>query len=138
MSTIQILIRENDAEWIKGSSMLGEKALHKDEELVYFKILYDKRKEGKGIAYILKFIPPAGKMIKTVAKAMSEENVYIISGSMRNKRGEITMTPGDFALNETGHPHSQFVAEESAALVVCSGDKDELLDFGVVDIENGI
>lgn len=135
MSTKQILIRENNLEWTKGSSMLGDKALYEGKELVYFKILSDKRKEGKGIAYLVKFVPPAGKMIKTVAKARSEENVYIISGSMRNKRGETMMTPGDFALNETGHPHSQFVAEESAALVVCSGEIDGQIDFGVVDIE---
>lgn len=134
MSTKQILIRENDTEWTKGSSMLGDKCLYEGKELAYFKILSDKRKEGKGIAYMLKFVPPEGKMIKTVAKARSEENVYIIKGNMRDKRGDIKMTPNDYALNETGHPHSQFVMDESIALVICSGDIDKTIDFGVVDI----
>ncbi|MHB8232221.1 MAG: cupin domain-containing protein [bacterium] len=138
MTTKQILIRENDMGWTNGSAIMGDKCLYEGKELAYFKILSDKRKEGKGITYLLKFVPPKGKMIKTVAKARSEENVYIIKGDMRDKRGEIKMTEGDYALNETGHPHSQFVMDESVALVVCSGDIDEIIDFGVVDIEHGV
>lgn len=135
MPTKQILIRERDIDWTKGSAILGDKCLYEGSELAYFKILSDKRKEGKGIAYLIKFVPPEGKMIKTVAKARSEENVYITKGNMRDKRGEIKMVEGDYALNETGHPHSQFVFEESIALVICSGEIDETIDFGVVDIE---
>ena len=99
------------------------------------KILSDRRGDGGGIAYLVKFSPPAGKLIKLVAVARSDEHVYILAGGYCNKAGEQLRWPGDYGLNPNGHPHSAFIGEETVNLAVYTGEPDEVLECTVIDPE---
>jgi len=99
------------------------------------KILSDRRGDGGGIAYLVKFSPPAGKLIKLVAIARSDEHVYILAGGYCNKAGEQLRWPGDYGLNPKGHPHSAFIGEETVNLAVYAGEPDEVLECTVIDPE---
>jgi hypothetical protein len=60
------------AEWSPGSPLYGAAAVYEGRELVEVKVLSDRRAEGGGIAFLVKFMPPAGKLIKIVAVARSD------------------------------------------------------------------
>ena len=82
-----------------------------------------------------KIVPPPGKLIKIVAVARSEEHVITLSGGRATKSGRPVAAPGDYALNPTGQPHSAMIATETTALVICSGEADEVQSIEVVDLD---
>jgi len=44
-------------------------------------------------------------------------------------------TAGRYGLNSTGQPHSAMIADETVALVIYTGEPDEIRSMEVVDIE---
>ncbi len=129
-----IHVRTNEANWIPASRSLGEDALYEGRELAYLAVLSDRRAEGGGIAYLLKITPPPGKLVRAIAVARSDENVYLLEGGYTNKAGELIHFPGDCLLNPEGHPHGFFTSVETIELVICRGEPDEIREFGVADI----
>jgi len=122
------------ADWTPGSPVYGPGSIYQDRELVQLKILSDRRAEGGGIAYLVRFTPPEGKVIKIVAVARSDEHVFNLEGGPGTKGGRQLRRPGDYTLNPKGQPHSAFIATESTSLVVYSGEPDEIRSIEVVDI----
>ena len=122
-------------DWTPGSIFYGPDAVHEGRELVELKILSDRRGQGGGIAWIVRFRPPPGKLIKIVAIARSEEHVFPLSGGRATKHGAPVGFTGGYALNTTGQPHSAFIAEETESLVVYSGEPDEICEMSVVSAE---
>jgi len=47
----------------------GRAAIYEGKEVVQLKVLSDRRDQGGGIAWLVKFAPPPGKLIKIVAIA---------------------------------------------------------------------
>ena len=91
---------------------------------------------GGGLAVLSKICPPPGKMVKTVAVARSEEHVFNLRGGRVNKSGKPIEAPGDsYTLNPTGQPHSAMIATENIALVIYSGETDDVKSVEIVDIE---
>lgn len=129
-----IQVKKNEVNWVPASKSLGERALYEGRELANMAILSDRRGEGGGIAYMLKIMPPRGKLVRAIAVSRSDENVFLLEGGYTNKAGEMIHFPGDYMLNPEGHPHGFFTSVETVALVVCRGDSDEIRDFGVADI----
>ena len=127
-------VNTETAEWAPGSPIYGADAIYRGEELVRLKHLSDRRAEGGGIAYIAKFLPPPGKAIKIVAVARSDEHVFNLKGGQGTKSGRKLRFSGDYALNTSGQPHSAFVSAETIALVVYTGEPDEIKSISVVDI----
>ncbi|MGH7934001.1 MAG: hypothetical protein ACREQN_12675 [Candidatus Binataceae bacterium] len=127
------LLSTPQREWTPGSWLYGENSIHEGVELVRVKILSDRRAEGGGMAYIVKFTPPAGKLIKLVAIARSDEHVYILEGGYCNHAGEQIRFAGDYGLNPNGKPHSAFIARETVGLAVYSGEPDEVREFAIVE-----
>ncbi|MGH8012387.1 MAG: hypothetical protein ACREQ4_07805, partial [Candidatus Binataceae bacterium] len=115
--------------WTPGSPLYGADSVHDGHELVHLKVLSDRRADGQGIAFIVKFSPPEGKLIKLVAVARSEEHVYILEGGYCNHAGEQIRFPNDYGMNPTGKPHSAFIGQETTALAVYSGEPDEVRQF---------
>ena len=75
-------------------------------------------------------------MVKTVAVARSEEHVFNLRGGRLNKSGKPIEAPGNsYTLNPTGQPHSAMIATENIALVIYSGETDDLKSVEIVDIE---
>lgn len=120
-------------EWAPGSALYGHASIHDGRELVHVKVLADRRADGGGIAFLVKFTPPQGKLIKLVAVARSDEHVYLLEGGYCNKSGTQLRFPGDYAFNPTGHPHSAFVGMQVVSLVVYTGDTDQIRTFEVID-----
>jgi len=121
--------------WSPGIEMYGAGAFHDGEPILELKTLSDRRAEGGGIAYLLRATPPAGKLIKIIAVARSEEHIFNLSGGKANKAGRPTSAAGGYALNPTGQPHSGMIAAPSISLVIYSGEPDEVKSVEVLDIE---
>jgi hypothetical protein len=120
--------------WQAGTEMYGDGAFHDGKPVLELKTLSDRRGEGGGVAYLLHAIPPAGKLIKIVAVARSDEHVFNLSGGRANKAGEPVSAPGGYALNPKGQPHSAMIATETTSLVVYAGEPDEVRSVEIVDI----
>lgn len=129
-----IEVHNGNAQWIPASRIIGEAALHGGREIAYQAVLSDRRSEGGGIAYLLRLVPPPGKLVRAIAVARSDEHVYLLKGGYSNKAGELVHFPADYILNPEGHPHGFFASVETEVLVICRGEPDEIREFGVVDL----
>jgi len=127
-----INVRTPDADWRPASRMFPAGGDDPALSALRIKILSDRRAEGGGIAYLLRITPP-GKIIKTIAIARSDEHVYVLEGGYRNKAGAIIHPPGDYILNPAGHPHGVFVGIETATLVICRSEPDEVRELALID-----
>jgi hypothetical protein len=121
--------------WEPASYRFGKRSIYDGAQLTQEKVLSDRRSQGGGIAYLLKFKPPQGKLIKLVATARSDEHVYILEGGYCDKVGKQRRFPGDYGLNSKGHNHAAFIGKETVALVVYRGEPDEVREFAVIDPE---
>ena len=123
-------------EWTPGSAYKGSEVLYQGQEVFYRKVLSDRRQEGGGFAVLSRICPPPGKMVKTVAVARSEEHVFNLRGGRVNKSGKPIEDPGNsYTLNPTGQPHSAMIATENIALVIYSGETDDVKSVEIVDLE---
>ena len=132
---ISIHVDLDQAEWTPGTAFYGPAALHEGREIVQLKILSDRRAAGGGVAYLLRATPPAGKLIKIVAIARSDEHVFNLEGGRATKAGTPVRSAGGYTLNPTGQPHSALIATETVSLVIYTGEPDEVTSVEVVDIE---
>jgi hypothetical protein len=121
--------------WSVGTEMYGPAALYNGQPVLELKRLSDRRAEGGGIAYLLKATPPAGKLIKIVAVARSDEHVFNLGGGRTNKAGTPIGAAGGYALNPKGQPHSAMIAAETISLVIYSGEPDEITSVEIIDLE---
>ncbi len=120
-------------DWAPGTSLFGPGAVWEGRELVQIKTLSDRRAEGEGIAYIFRFTPPDGKVIRIVAVARSDEHIFNLQGGRGTKSGEKLRFAGNYGLNPRGKPHSAFVSSETIALVVYTGEPDDVHSIDVID-----
>ena len=67
-----------------------------------------------------------------MANARSDEHIYNLSGGHCDKSGQQRLFPGDYLLHPKGLAHGAFLAVETSAFVVYSGEGDELLDFQII------
>jgi hypothetical protein len=123
------------APWTIGTVFCGSAAIYDGKEIVQVKMLSDRRSEGGGSAWLVKFSPPPGKLIKIIATAQSDEHVFNLEGGRGTKTGQPVRSSGGYSLNPKGQPHSAFIGQETVAFVVYSGELDEIHSMEVVDIE---
>ena len=128
-----IRVEPDKAEWTSGIPFYGPAAVYDGRDIVQLKILSDRRKEGGGIAWLAKFSPPPGKLIKIVARALSDEHVFALQGGRTTKSGEPTRVSGGYSLNTKGQPHSAFIGTETVSLIIYRGEPDEIISMEVVD-----
>jgi len=121
------------AEWISGVSFYGPGAVYEGRDIVQLKLLSDRRAEGGGIAWLGKFSPPPGKLIKIVATALSDEHVFNLEGGRATKSGAPARASGGYTLNPEGQPHSALIADETVSLVIYRGEPDEIVSLAVID-----
>ena len=119
-------------EWTSGVPFYGPAAIHDGKEIVQLKVLSDRRHHGGGIAWLVKFSPPPGKLIKIVATALSDEHVFSLEGGRSTKSGKPTRSSGGYSLNPKGQPHSAMIATESISFIVYAGEPDEINSIEVV------
>jgi hypothetical protein len=120
--------------WSSAVPFFGPAAIHEGRDIVQLKVLSDRRKDGGGIAWLLKFIPPPGKLIKVVATALSDEHIFGIQGGRSTKSGQPAQGSSGYSLNPKGQPHSAMIAEETTALVIYTGEPDQVHSVELVDI----
>lgn len=121
------------AEWTSGVPFYGPGAVYEGRDIVTLKVLSDNRENGRGIAWLARFSPPPGKLIKIVAKALSDEHVFNLEGGRTTKSGEPAKSSGGYTLNPKGQPHSAFLATETVSLVIYRGEPDEIVSLEVID-----
>lgn len=132
-----VSINTEDMDWMPGSPFYGPGAVFEGREVVLLKILSDRRSEGGGIAWLVRFMPPEGKVIRIVAVALSDEHIFGLQGGRGTKSGEQLRARGNYALNPKGKPHSAFIGTETLALVVYTGEPDEIRSMDVLDAAPG-
>lgn len=132
MASIQIDYAAMD--WTSAVAFYGPAAVHEGRDIVQLKILSDRRKEGGGIAWLVKFTPPPGKLIKIIATALSDEHVFSLLGGRSTKSGERAQGTGGYGLNPEGQRHSAMIATETMALVIYRGEPDDVTSMELVDI----
>jgi hypothetical protein len=128
-----IALKTEEMEWQKGSPLYGPQSIFRGEETVALKVLSDRRAEGGGLALLIRMRPPRGKLIKIVAIARSDEHIFALADGRTNKAGHKLRFSGDYRLNPDGQPHSAIIAEEDIALVIYTGEPDELLSLEILD-----
>jgi hypothetical protein len=121
-------------EWSSAVAFYGPAAVYDGKDVVQLKILSDRRAQGGGIAWLVKFSPPPGKLIKIVATALSDEHVFSLEGGRSTKSGKPAQTSGGYSLNPRGQPHSAMIAEESVSLIVYAGEPDQINSLEIVPI----
>ena len=121
-------------EWTSAVPFYGPAAVHDGRDVVQLKVLSDRRSEGGGIAWLVKFTPPPGKLIRIVATALSDEHVFSLQGGRGTKSGQRAQGAGGYGLNPKGQPHSAMIAAETVALVIYAGEPDEIKSMEIVDI----
>ena len=124
-----------NTEWTGGALFYGPAAVHQGKDIVQLKILSDRRPEGGGIAWLAKFSPPRGKLIKIVATALSDEHVFNLTGGRVTKSGQPARASGGYTLNSKGQPHSALIGSETVSLVIYRDEPDEITSMEVVDLE---
>src|SRR3989440_12854330 len=122
------------AEWTPGTPFYGRAAIYEGKDIVQLKVLSDRRAEGGGIAWLARFSPPPGKLIKIVATALSDEHVFNLEGRRGTKSGGPARSSGGYTLNPQGQPHSAFIGAETVSLVIYRGEPDEIVSLEVVDV----
>jgi len=120
-------------EWQAGSPWYGPGAVFQGREIIQLKVLSDRRGDGGGVAYLLHFMPPSDKLIKIVAVARSDEHIFTLEGGRGTKSGEPLRFAGQYSLNPTGKPHSALIGTETTALVIYTGEPDEICACEVID-----
>ena len=121
-------------EWASAVPFYGPAAVQDGKDIVQLKVLSDRRGEGGGIAWLVKFTPPPGKLIKIVATALSDEHVFNLQGGRSTKSGQPAQRSGGYGLNPKGQPHSAMIAQETTALVIYAGEPDRIDSMEVVDV----
>ena len=125
-------VDSSQIEWTAGSPVYGPASIHEGRQTVLLKILSDRRQEGGGIAYLARFLPPAGKVIKIVAVARSDEHIFALEGGRGTKSAQPARA-ADYTLNSEGQVHGAFIGTETLSLVIYRGEPDENISFEVVD-----
>ena len=120
-------------EWASAEPFFGPGAIYQDKEIVQLKVLSDRRREGGGIAWLLRFCPPEDKVIRVVAVAQSDEHIFGLEGGRGTKSGGPLRSRGNYSINPKGKPHSAFIATETVALVIYTGEPDEVQSVDVID-----
>src|SRR5258708_29113858 len=121
-------------EWTSAVPFYGPAAVQDGKDIVRLKVLSDRRSEGGGIAWLVRFTPPPGKLIKIVATALSDEHIFSLQGGRSTKSGQPAQGAGGYGLNPKGQPHSAMIAGETMALVIYAGEPDRIDAMEVVDV----
>ena len=124
----------NEMDWASAVPFYGPAAVWQGKDVVQLKVLSDRRAHGGGIAWLVKFMPPPGKLIKIVATALSDEHIFNLQGGRGTKSGQPAQGSGGYGLNPKGQPHSAMIAQETMALVIYAGEPDRIDSMEVVDV----
>jgi len=129
-----IRLEPDEMEWGPATEFYGPAAVHQGRDLVQLKVLSDRRREGGGIAWLVRWLPPPGKLIKVVATALSDEHVFNLAGGPPvTKSGTPVRAASGYKLNSEGQPHSNLIGAETINLIIYRGEPDEVHSLEVIE-----
>jgi hypothetical protein len=120
-------------EWGPATQFYGPTAVYQGRDIVLLKVLSDRRHEGGGIAWLVRYVPPPDKLIKIVATALSDEHVFNLAGGRVTKSGAPVRAADGYKLNSKGQPHSALIGAETINLIIYRGEPDEVHSLEVVN-----
>jgi hypothetical protein len=118
---VSIRLDPDQMEWGPATEFYGPGAVHQGRDIVQLKILSDRRREGGGIAWLVRYTPPEGELIKIVATAGSDEHVFNLVGARVTKSGAPVRAADRYKLNTGGQPHSALIGTETINLIIYRG-----------------
>src|SRR5262249_37320225 len=121
--------------WSPATELFGPAALHEGTPILETKTLSDRRAAGGGVAYLLRATPPAGKLIKIVAIARSDEHVFNLEGGRANKAGKPVAAPAGKPLTRHRQPQTAMTASPNTSRVIYPGEPEEVTSVEVIAIE---
>ena len=130
-----ISVNTEDMEWMPGSPFYGQGAIFEGEEVVHLKVLSDRRGEGGGIAWLVRFTPPAGKVIRIVAVALSDEHIFSLEGGRGTKSGAQLRSQGNYGLNPNGQAAQRVHRHRDGRPGHLYGEPDEIRSMEVLDLQ---
>jgi hypothetical protein len=89
-------------EWMPATPFYGPGASFAGKDIVQLKVLSDRRAEGGRVAWLVRFTPPEGKVIRIVAVALSDEHILGLEGGRGSKSGAPLRAKGNYGLNPKG------------------------------------
>ena len=131
MATLRVDV--DQMEWGSATQFYGPTAVYQGHDIVQLKVLSDRRGKGGGIAWLVRYTPPPGKLIKIVATALSDEHVFNLEGGRVTKSGMPVRAADGYKLNPEGQPHSALIGAETIKLIIYRGEPDEIHSLEVVD-----
>jgi hypothetical protein len=121
-------------QWTSAVPFYGPAAIHEGKAVVQLKVLSDRRRKGGGIAWLVKFSPPPGKLIK-IRRNCTLRRARLQPGRWsKHQSGKPAQSSGGYSLNPKGQPHSAMIAEESVSLIVYAGEPDEINSLEIVPV----
>jgi hypothetical protein len=127
-----VAVRTTETTWEPAFALYGPGVRTDGRELVKVKVLSDRRGQGGGIALLVKFEPPPGKLIKIITAPRSAVHIFVLAGGCCDRHGKQLQFPGDYALIATGYSRSVFIGRETISLVIYSGEPDEVRELSLV------
>src|SRR5262249_21246280 len=112
--------------WMSAVPFYGPQAIYDGKEIIQLKILSDRRKEGGGITWLVRFSPPPGKIIRIVAMARSDEQIFKLEGGRRATGEPPPPGSGSYGLNTQGQRHGAKITSETMDIVIYAGEPDEI------------
>ena len=132
MATLRV--DADQMEWGSATQFYGPTAVYQGRDIVQLKVLSDRRGDGGGIAWLVRWLPPPGKLIKIIATALSDEHVFTLSGGGRvTKSGSPVRAADGYKLNPEGQPHSNLIGAETINLIIYRGEPDAVHSLEVID-----
>src|SRR5260221_4323298 len=112
--------------WTSAVPFYGPAAVYDGKDIVQLKVLSDRRKEGGGIAWLVRMTPPPGKLIKIVAVALSDEHIFSLQGGRSTKSGDRAQRAGGDVPKPNREHHCAPISPQASPLAINSGEPDEI------------
>ena len=120
-------------DWTPGSPLYGPGAICKAANWCRSRSSATAAPRAKASPSSSASLPPEGKVIRIIAVAQSDEHIFNLEGGRGTKSGERLRFSGNYGLNPRGKPHSAFIGTETMALLVYTGEPDEIRSIDVID-----
>ena len=96
-------------EWGPATQFYGPTAVYQGRDIVQLKVLSDRRREGGGIAWLVRYTPPEDKLSRSSRPPCPTSTSLIFAGGRVTESGAPVRAAGGYKLNFEGQSHSALI-----------------------------